>query len=104
MYGWFPVREQLLSWPELVGLGLTPPRLLAYTVVPWSHDIWYDWSTYHEYENPARFGPLAACGLAVYGLVAWGLAALASRRFQQSLAVRARRRPVPAFPVPEPAL
>jgi hypothetical protein len=89
-------------WPELVGLGLTPPRVLASTVVPWRSYYPSGWYYDHDYGGDGVVLPIA-CGLVVYGLAAWGLRAAAMRRFRRSLAGPVvRRRPAgrPAARVP----
>lgn len=87
----YPWQRPPMPWPEKIGLGLTPSRALANTVVPWreyySSGWWYDWS----YDTENVVAPVAF-GLAVYALAAWGLTAAAARRFRRSLPGHAPRR------------
>jgi ABC-type transport system involved in multi-copper enzyme maturation permease subunit len=99
-YGW----KSPLPWPELIGAGLTPPRVLVNTVVPTR-----DWYSYGWPDDPSWSGGMIvpiAFGLSVYAAAAFLLAKAAVRRFRRTLPGHAvRRRPRGAdIPVCRPNL
>ncbi|HEY1378017.1 MAG TPA: ABC transporter permease [Gemmataceae bacterium] len=93
-FGYRP--PQPMPWPELVGAGFTPARVLYRTVRPYTLYPRYGYDDDYDPDG-GEFVLAAALGLLVYGGLAFGLRRAAAERFRQTVAGPAVRRPRPGL-------